>query len=262
MISQTIALIRYFLSAYLVRKNVLIVLAILVVGYLSSQFIVQLSLSKGVEAQLAFQIEFYRYLFVLFSVLLLMVSVADDYESRQFEILLSMPLHRWQYVIAQMGVIFILNFILCIVAALVVSLQAELTTSLILFVSLWLELVLVSVIALLAIISLEKVPSAVMLTVCLYVLARASDSIVSIVEMSVHYSDQSLVNQAVLYTFKFIQFLLPNTNAYLANDYFFNINIDGLANLFNQALSVLVYVIFIGMVILYDFYRKEYALKQ
>lgn len=260
MVSQTITLIRYFLTAYSSRKNFFLLISILLAGLLSSQFIAELSLSQAANAQLSFQIEFYRYALIIFSVLILVVSIAEDYESRQFEMLLSMPLSRWQYIVGQISAVLLLNLLMCVLAGLLLLLQSPINVVFYWLLSFWLEMTLVSFIALLAIISLEKIPSAIMLTLCLYLLSRISDSVLQIITMSVEYSDESMINVVLLMVFEWVQLVLPSTSAFLSNNAFFELSTLSMSNLSLQGFSVLVYCAFILSVTLFDFYRKDFSL--
>ena len=261
MISQTIALIQFFLLNYSQRKNMILLLVIVFLGYISSQFVHELSLINSKEAQFAYQIEFYRYALVLLSALILIVAVADDFASRQFENLLSMPLSRWQYIAAQISAMAILNAAMVFVTSLVLAIQIEVNVLIIWSISMWLELMLCSFLGLLAILSLEKVPSAMILLLSLYVLSRASPIILEIIGQSVYYSDGDTINQFILWVFQGITFVLPNPKVFIQNDLFFGFKLDQI-NLYQQAFWVFLYGLFIAMVSLFDFYRKEFALNR
>lgn len=261
MVLQTIALIKFFLLNYADRKNALLLAAILLTGVLSAQFISELSLINSANVLLAFQIEFYRYAIILLSTLVMCVAVADDFATQQFEHLLAMPLSRWQYLVAQMVTIFIVNSVFVVVTALVLLAQFGAEIVLTWAVSYWLELCLVSMIAFLAIISLEKIPASMMLTLSVYLIARLSPVIEQMITKSVQYSDGGVMNQVILTVFHLIQFILPSHQAFLNNDVFYSLNISQL-NLAAQALPVLIYSSFIISIMLFDFYRKEFALNK
>jgi len=261
MMSQTIALIQFFLLNYSQRKNVILLLTIVLFGFISSQFVHELSLINSAEAQFAYQIEFYRYALVLLSALILIVAVADDFASRQFENLLSMPLSRWQYIAAQISAMAMMNAVMVLITSLVLVTQVGFDALLVWSISMWLELMLCSFLALLAILSLEKVPSAMILLLSLYVLSRASPIILEIIGQSVYYSDGDAVNQFILWVFKGITFVLPSPHVFVQNDLFYGQQFAQV-NLAQQALWVLLYGAFITLVSLFDFYRKEFALNR
>lgn len=234
---------------------------ILLVGFISAQFVQELSLINSTEALFAFQVEFYRYCLTLLSSLILVVAVADDYSSRQFENLLSMPIQRWQYLVAQVCAIAVVNVAIVLFAACLLVFQVDFDVAITWLVSMWLELMLCSLLALLAILSLEKIPSAMMLFISLYILSRASPIIIEIIEQSVYYSDGNVVNKSILITFQLIDMILPNAAVFLQSDLFFNLDVSEV-NLWAQFLWVLLYGLFIFAVILFDFYRKEFALNR
>jgi len=261
MISQTITLIQFFLLNYSQRKNLVLLLIILLVGFMSSQFVSELSLTNSAEAKFSYQIEFYRYGFVLLSALILIVAVADDFASRQFENLLSMPVSRWQYLVAQISAVAILNAVMVILASFVLAFEVDLNVLALWSISMWLELMLCSFLALLAILSLEKVPSAMMLLLSLYVLSRASPIILEIIAQSVYYSDGDTINETILWLFKIITYVLPNPHVFVQNDLFYSLKLSQI-NISQQALWVILYCAFIGLVASFDFYRKEFALNR
>lgn len=231
----------------------------ILIGFVSAQFISELSLINSKEAQFSFQIEFYRYSFIVFSSLIVITAIADDFATAQFESLLSMPLSRWQYLLAQIGAIAVINVFMVMVAGLMLLLQVDLILAINWCASMWMELMLCSFIALLAILSLEKVPTAMMLFISLYILSRASPIILEVIQQSVYYSDGDTINTIVLYIFQLITYILPASDVFVQNDVFFNLSQN--VNLLNQALWVLIYALFINAIILFDLYRKEFALK-
>lgn len=261
MVLQTIALIKFFLLNYADRKNLILLTVILLSGVLSSQFISELSLINSNNIQLAFQIEFFRYALILLSTLLLCVAIADDFATAQFEHLLAMPLSRWQYIAAQLGAILVINTIIVFLAAMVLWLQFDSGLVFGWALSYWLELCLVSLVALLAVISLEKIPSAMMMTISVYLIARLSPVIEQIISKALYYSDGEVINQVLLYVFHVIQFILPSPQVFLSNDSFYSLEVSSLS-LVNQAIAVLVYGFFLISIMLFDFYRKEFALNK
>lgn len=261
MMSQTITLIHFFLLNYSQKKNVTLLLVILLVGFFSAQFVNELSLINSAEAQFSFQIEFYRYGLILLSALILIVAVADDFTSLQFENLLSMPLARWQYVVAQISAMAVVNFAIVLFASSILLVQVDLSIIVFWLMSMWLELMLCSLLALLAILSLEKIPSAMIFFLSLYLLSRSSSIIVEIIAQSVYYSDGDMTNQMVLWLFQVITYVLPNQAAFLQNDLFFASQVDSIM-LWGQFQWFILYGVFIVVIIMFDFYRKEFALNQ
>ena len=67
-----------------------------------------------------------RYSLGLLALLMIATSVAEDYESRQFERLLTMPLARWQYIAAQTLVIACLCLLLVLPVLVLVSFVQQL----------------------------------------------------------------------------------------------------------------------------------------
>lgn len=235
-------------------------LAVLVLAAaLSGGFIEELAIINGEAIVSAFIADFLRYSLVLLLLLMIASSVAEDFESRQFERLLTMPLARWQYIAAQTLVIACLCLLLVLPASLLISLYSGMAIGLYWAAALWLELFLVGLIGLLAILSLEKIPQSVFFALAIYLLAKLSGLISMMLAESVELSEGSVTSRVIEFIFSSILYLIPGTNSFAENDVFFS-SVDLLAVLGEQVLAVVIYALFILAVCLLDFYRKEFNL--
>jgi hypothetical protein len=168
-----------------------------------------------------------------------------------------MPLARWQYIAAQTLVIACLCLLLVLPAFLLLWLYGGAANALYWAVAVWLELLLISLLGLLAILSLEKIPQAVFFTLAIYLLAKLSGLIVLMLAESVRLSDGSPASRAVEFVFKAILYILPDDGSFAENDVFFS-QLELLPILGAQLLSVAIYAGFLLAVCLFDFYRKEF----
>jgi ABC-type transport system involved in multi-copper enzyme maturation permease subunit len=193
----------------------------------------------------------------LLALLMVTSAVAEDYESRQFERLLTMPLARWQYLAAQFLVIACLCLLLVLPVFLLMSIYSGAALGLYWALALWLELMLISLLGLLAILSLEKVPLAVFFSLAIYLLAKLSGLISLMLEESVRLSDGSAASRAMELIFGAILYLVPDTGSFAQNDVFFHA-VGLFATLSDQFFSVALYLLFLLAVCLVDFYRKEF----
>ena len=232
----------------------LALLAVLVGSFLS-----ELAIINGREIVVALVADFLRYVLGLYALLVITTSVAQDYEFRQFERLLTMPLARWQYIVAQVLVIAILCLLLVLPVLLVISLYSEWLVGLYWASALWLEIFLLGLLGLLAILSLEKIPLAVCFSIAVYLLAKLSGLISQMLEESVRLSDGSLTSRFVDLIFSAILYLLPGLKSFANNNVFFG-NVDLLQSLSVQFFSTVIYALFLIAVCLVDFYRKEFNL--
>jgi len=257
--SQTISLFR-FLMLGILSKRLLVLVTIMVLGaVLSGSFINELAIINGDAIQTAFVADFLRYSLALLTLLMITTSVAEDYEFRQFERLLTMPLARWQYIAAQTLVIASLCLLLTLPAALLVSLYANVALGLYWATALWLELFLLGVLGLLAILSLEKIPQAVMFSLAIYLLAKLSGLISLMLTESVKLSEGSVSSRVIEFIFGAILYVIPGSETFAENDVFFASH-DLIVMLGSQLASVSIYALFLLMVCLIDFYRKEFNL--
>ena len=257
--SQTITLFRYFMLGIVNRRLFGLLGILLLIAFLASGFVFELAIINSEQIAIALLADFLRYSLALLILLLITSNVAEDFEYRQFERLLTMPISRWQYIIAQLMVVAVTAFILVLPAFLALSYFASYDIAIYWAIALWLELLLVGLIGFLAILSLEKIPPAVFLTLAVYFLSKLSGLISQMLDESVRLSDQSLANQFAEFIFNGILHVLPGLESFARNDVFFE-DLEMQVILLTQFQSVSVYSVFIIMVCLIDFYRKEFNL--
>ena len=257
MTSQTIALFRYLMLGIVSRRLFVLLAILLLAAVLCGGFLQELAIINGAAIVSAFVADLLRYCMALLALLMVTSAVAEDYESRQFERLLTMPLARWQYLAAQFLVIACLCLLLVLPVFLLMSIYSGAALGLYWALALWLELMLISLLGLLAILSLEKVPLAVFFSLAIYFLAKLSGLISLMLEESVRLSDGSTSSRAMDLIFGAILYLVPDTGSFAQNDVFFHA-VGLFAALSDQFFSVALYLLFLLAVCLVDFYRKEF----
>ena len=258
MIHQTIALFRYLMLGIVSRRLFVLLVLLVLAAALGGGFIHELTIINGDAIVNAFIADFLRYCLALLVLLVVTSAVAEDYESRQFERLLTMPLSRWQYIAAQTLVIACLCLLLVLPALLLVSFYSGPALGAYWAGALWLELMLVSLLGMLAILSLEKVPLAVFFSLAIYLLAKLSGLITLMLAESVRLSDGSASSRALEMIFGAILYVIPDNGSFAQNDVFFEAA-DLFASFSDQLLSVSIYALFLLAVSLVDFYRKEFS---
>ena len=259
MIAQTIALFRYLWLGIMGRRFFVLIAVLLLAAVLAGGFIGELAIIAGDAVVAGFVADFLRYSLGLLLLLVVAASVADDYEFRQFERLLSMPLSRWQYIAAQALVIGCLALLLVLPVWLLVGFYAGFGLALYWAAALWLELLLLGLLGLLAILSLERVPQAVFFALAVYLLAKLSGLIGLIVAQSVKMAEGSATSRVIEFIFNAILYVMPDSSHFARNDVFFAEQ-DLAAALGQQLLGVGIYGGFLLAVCLIDFYRKEFNL--
>jgi len=188
---------------------------------------------------------------------LITTSVAQDFEFKQFERLLTMPISRWQYIAAQFLAIASISSILVLPVLPVVSLAAGFDIAIYWTLALWLEVLLVGMLGLVAILALEKIPQAVFFSLAVYLLAKLSGLISQMLAESVKLSDGAAANRFADMVFNGILHLIPRLEAFAQNDVFFESQ-ELSAILSAQLGTVTLYTLFLLAVCLIDFYRKEF----
>jgi len=259
MIGQTISLFRYLMLGILNLRLFVLVSILVIAAVLLSSFIAELAIINSRQIATAVLADFLRYSFVFLALLLVTTNVADDFEFRQFERLLTMPISRWQYIAAQFLTIASIAFILILPVLLVIAIASSIEVALYWSAALWLEILLVGLVGLLAILSLEKIPQAIFFSVAVYLLAKLSGLIGQMLSESVYLSDGGLANRFSESVFSGILYVIPRLEAFAQNDVFFEPH--GLSViLLNQLSTVSVYSLFLMAACLIDFYRKEFNL--
>ena len=121
MTKQTIALFRYLMLGIISRRLFVLVAVLLLAAVLGGSFLQELAIINGDAIVSAFIADALRYSMALLALLVVTSAVAEDYESSQFERLLTMPLARWQYIAAQFLAITALCLMLVLPVLLLVS---------------------------------------------------------------------------------------------------------------------------------------------
>lgn len=260
MLGQTISLFRYLLLGVVNRRLATLVFILIVVSSLLAGFVSELAIINSQKISAALQGDFLRYSLVFLALLLVTSNVAEDYQSKQFERLLTMPISRWQYIVAQLLVILTIATFLSLPVAGIISFSTSFGLGFYWGVALWLEVVLIALIGLLGILSLEKIPQAVIFSTAIYLLAKFSAVISQMLSESVKLSDGSASNRFAEWVFEGVLHVMPGSHAFAQNNIFFDPSLQSVDLLLNQALTVAIYSIFLVAVCLIDFYRKEFNL--
>lgn len=257
MYTQTISLFRYLLLGIITRRLILLLGVFYACGLLSAGLIMELTIINSQPVAIAFFSDFIRYVLVILMVLLITSNVASDFEYRQFERLLTMPVSRWQFIVAEFLVILATAFALVLPMLLILAFVTEPGQAAYWVTAVWFELILFGTAGLLAILSLEKIPLAVIFTLAVYLLSKLSGLISLMLAESVKLSDGSLANRFVEAIFSGILYLLPSLETFASNDVFFG-SLSLTASLAAQFRSVFVYTLLLVCACLVDFYRKEF----
>ncbi len=256
---QTIALFRYVIPGIINLRLFILVLILSLGGFLLNGFITELAIINSQQIAAALLAEFLRYSFVLLALLLVATNVAEDFEHRQFERLLTMPVSRWQYIAAQFLVVAFIALILALSALVVLVMTVSFEIALYWAIAMWLEVLLVGLLGMLAILSLEKIPQAVFFTLAIYLLAKLSGLISQMLAYSVSYSDGGAINRFAEMVFNGILYIIPGLDTFAQNNIFFT-NTGLIEALVQQGQSVTIYALFLLAVSMIDFYRKEFNL--
>lgn len=257
--SQTISLFRYLLLGILNRRLFILILILVGIGLLISAFITELAIINSNQIAAAVLADSLRYSLVLLMLLLVTTNVADDFEFKQFERLLTMPISRWQYIAAQFLIVVSIALILSLSMFPVIALTSSMEIALYWSAATGLEILLIGLLGLLAILSLEKIPLAVFFSLAIYLLAKLSGLIGQMLAESVFLSEGAATNRFIEMIFNTILYIIPGVEAFANNDVFFGV--DGLSEiLLNQLGKVSIYSSFLLAVCLVDFYRKEFNL--
>jgi len=257
--AQTISLFRYLLLGILNLRLFVLVVILVALALLFSSFITELAIINSERIAQALLADILRYSLVFLTLLLVTTSVAEDYQFRQFERLLTMPVSRWQYIAAQFLIVATISGILALPVLLITWLNSSIEIALYWSAALWLEMLLLGLVGLLAILSLEKIPVAVFFSVAIYLLAKLSGLIGQMLSESVRLSDGSASSRVTEWIFSAIMNVIPRLDAFAQNDVFFE-SLDLIGILSKQLVTVTIYALFLLAVCLVDFYRKEFNL--
>ena len=218
MISQTIALFRYQLRGIVNSRIVFTIAGIFVVAFMGTLFVRELAIINSESIALAAMADFLRYSLIIILIISICHQISQDYELHQFERLLAMPLTRSQYVLAQFFVLLALSLIYVLPVFLIMSVVGDFSNALYWSLALYLEMILVGQFAILAILSLEKLPVAVIFSLAIYLLAKATPLIDLVLTQSSVYYDEETSFQIYLFVFTLLQYVLPDLSAFAQNN--------------------------------------------
>jgi hypothetical protein len=256
MFSQTIALFRYQLLSLINTKNMIVFCSIYLASFLLSRFSAELAIINSDVIGLAVLAEFLRYSLVLFLMISVCHQISQDYELGQFNRLLAMPIARWQYVLAEFFVVLVFALAMNLVVFLLLFFTADGAIAVYWSTAVFLELILVGLFSILAALSLEKLPIALVFSFVVYLFSKLVPLINYIFNKSSLYYQDETGFQLGNMMMKGISFVLPDMSVFAQNNALFESS-DFLHLLFTQTSSLMVYGLFIFLVILVDFYRKE-----
>ena len=256
MLNQTIALFQFQFLMVVNRKYLFVLLAIYISAIGVSQFIAELAIVNSLEVVVGVLGDYLRYCLALFLMIATCYQIAQDYELKQFERILAMPLDRWQYVLSQLLVVCVFAFIMCAPVFFMMLTQAELALAAYWALAVFQELVLIGLISMLAALSLEKLPLSILFTFAMYLLTKLVPFIGYIFNQSSIYYEDEKGFQLGSFVISMMQWVLPNMTIFAQNNLLYESSGHSDA-LLNQFGSLLAYGMFILFVILFDFYRKE-----
>jgi hypothetical protein len=257
MFRQTIALFRYLLLGFMSIKVTIFLLIITVGGFLSGQFISELAIINGAVISLAASSELVRYGLIVFMIVTIAHQVSADYELGQFDRILSMPISRTQYVLAQSLSVLTIGFIFSLSVILSVMLMSTWQMTVFWFISVYLELILIGIFTLLATLVLEKLPVAIIFSLSFYLLCRLAPIINSIFQQSSEYYTEEASFQFTHEFFSLLLYVLPDSEAFANNNLLFD-SVVVWNNVLSQFVHVTSYGCFLLAICLIDFYRKEF----
>ena len=257
MFRQTIALFQYQLLSVVNGKLAGLLLVFYLLVFLAGQFAAELAIINSEQLAPALQAELVRYGLVVILVVLVCSRIASDYRTSHFERLLSMPVSRLQYIVAQYLFVLACVSLAMLPGLALLWLVGDSAIAMYWFVALVLELLLVGQFALLAAISLENLPAAVLLALGLYLLARLAPVLDLVFAQSAPFYQDEQDFQLMHWIFEAIRFILPDARVFAHNDQLFE-QADVTDLLGSQLIALLVYSAFIAGVLLVDFYRKEF----
>ncbi len=256
MLTQTIALFRYQFLMVITRKNLFVVIAIYISAIGVSQFSAELAIINSNEVAVGVLADYLRYCLVLYLAISICHQIAQDYELGQFDRMLAMPIARWQYVLSLFLVVCAFAMVMCIPVFLMMMLSADSSAAIYWSLAVYQELILVGLIAMLATLSLEKLPHSIIFTFAMYLLTKLVPLISYIFNQSSLYYEDEAGFQLGSSVISIMQLVLPDMAIFAQNNVLFE-TVSYADSLRDQLISLLIYGAFMMFIILFDFYRKE-----
>ncbi len=243
-----------FLEA--VRSRVfLAVLPGVIILFGLSQFIGELSVTESTEIQGAVTAYLVRIVSVFIICLFVVTSTLREFNEKAVDIIFALPIPRYVYYLGKLSGFIMLAIVISILFSLPLFLYADTISVLLWMLSLVCELMIMTSLCLLFLLTLANATVALCFVFAFYVLARTISTI-QLIAISPVIEATTLSQQFITGIIDVIAYLLPDFARFTQTGWLVYGTISP-ENMFYVIFQALVYVLLLSAAAMFDLYRKE-----
>ncbi len=238
-------------------RNKLPVLLLVIVTLLwgIAGFVGELAITETSQIQVSILGFLTRFFAALLMILLVSSSCIREFNDKTISILLSLPYQRYQYYLGKLTGFALLSLAIGLIFSIPIVSYSGFSQSVIWCLSLSLELIIVSSVTLLFVLSLGNMTSAFAITVAFYLLSRSIETVI-VISKSPIMEDHSLLRVFTDKMILAIAYLLPGLDQFAVSEWLVYGGAT-IMDLWRNLLHAGIYLAFIAFVTLADFYRKN-----
>ena len=246
-------------SAYTIREMINNRLLILVVifaflGIGIAGFVAEVAITEHKSVQLALIAASYRFCAVFVMMVFVVSTIVREFNDKCLELYLSMPVSRMIFFSGKVIGFILCGSILALIFSVCLMFFSEPGQVLIWWISLTLELAIVSVFAFFAVLTFnQQITASVFITFFFYILSRLTDAI-ELVSTSPILAE-TLGNNIIEFMLSGLELILPKLSSFTQTDWL--VYGGGLDDLQGLAVSTVIYCLLIGAMAMWDFIRKN-----
>ena len=230
-----------------------IVIVLAVVGVAAASFLGDVSVIETNRTEVLFLASFYRFCAAFAAIVLVVSTIAREFNDKCLELFLSLPLSRLSYFSGKLLGFFLTGATMVLLYGLALLLYAEPTAVLFWSISLVCELMIVITFSLFCVLTFnQQVPASVITAFFFYLLSRASDDIIllSKSELLLHTTGSQYVQTVV----EWLTTVLPRLGRFTNSEWLAYGDVPSFYTIFIQTG---IYVVLISAASLFDFTRKN-----
>lgn len=255
MISQSLT-ISYFTVLEAIRNRLFVFTVVfIVIMFGFSGFIGEMAITETTQVQGAVLGFILRLFSISMVSLFVITSVVREFDDKGFELLLSLPVHRWSYYAGKFLGFTSLSFILTILTGLPLIIYSGFSPVLIWEISLWCELMIMVTASLFCLFTFGNVTISFTIVAVFYLLARTISAIRLMSEHPI-VSGSSLFQDLMRYVVEGISVFLPDFSIFTRSEWLIYGRAD-LSSLLPVMSQTVIYVFFLTCASLFDLSRKN-----
>jgi Cu-processing system permease protein len=256
MFSQIFTISKFTLIESL--RNRLILLSLLVIGISFGlvEFIGALAITEHRVTQVAILGAFLRMSAVVIVTLFVVSSTVRELHDKTLEMILAMPIPRGNYYLGKLTGYFYIAVLVSIIFSSILFLYADPEQVLIWMCSLFFELVLVVALSLVMLFTFNQVPSALAAVFIIYGASRIVTSIFLMAKYPI-IAHTTMAQKFMDGFIELLTWLLPDLHRFTQTEWL-TYNTAEWSTLLPLLTQAVIYLIFLSLIALFDFYRKNF----